>query len=135
MKKEDVPQDLSSLGKMSKEVCYATDNSGKYVTKLSKGWDIKITALDATWQDIEERIAAAHEKVLHKETSPLLFFMERGLMDIGILASYTGFWKWQIKRHLKPGVFKSLPDKKLRRYAEVFNVSVDDLKNMNVHED
>ncbi|HUZ58778.1 MAG TPA: hypothetical protein VMU83_08350 [Hanamia sp.] len=135
MKKEDVPQDLSSLGKMSKEVCYATDNSGKYVTKLSMGWDIKITALDATWQDIEGRIAVAREKVLHKETSPLLFFMERGLMDIGILSSYTGFWKWQIKRHLKPGVFKNLPDKKLRRYAEVFNVSVDDLKNMNVHED
>lgn len=135
MKKEDVPQDLSSLGKMSKEVCYATDNSGKYVTKLSKGWDIKITALDATWQDIDGRIAAALEKVLHKEASPLLFFMERGLMDIGILASYTGFWKWQIKRHLKPGVFKNLPDKKLRRYAEVFNVSVDDLKKMNVHED
>jgi len=45
MKKDDVPQDLSSLGKITKEVCYATDNSGKYVTELSKGWDIKITAL------------------------------------------------------------------------------------------
>lgn len=135
MKKEDVPQDLSSLGKITKEVCYATDNSGKYVTELSKGWDIKITALDATWQDIEGRIAAAREKILHKEASPLLFFMERGLMDIGILAGYTGFWKWQIKRHLKPDVFKNLPDKKLQRYAEVFNVSLEDFKNMNVHGD
>lgn len=135
MKKEDVPQDLSSLGKITKEVCYATDNSGKYVTELSNGWNIKITALDATWQDIEGRIAAAREKVLNKEASPLLFFMERGLMDIGILAGYTGFWKWQIKRHLKPAVFKNLPDNKLRRYAEVFNVSVDDFKNMNVHGD
>jgi len=135
MKKEDVPQDLSSLGKITKEVCYATDNSGKYVTELSKGWDIKITALDAAWQDIEVRIAAAREKVLNKEASPLLFFMERGLMDIGILADYTGFWKWQIKRHLKPGVFKTLPDRKLQRYAEAFNVSVDDFKNMNEHGD
>ena len=135
MKKEDVPQDLSSLGKMSKEVCYATDNSGKYVTKLSKGWDIKITALDATWQDIEERIAAAREKVLHKETSPLLFFMERGLMDIGILASYTGFWKWQIKQHLKPAVFNKLSDQKLQKYADAFNIKVEDLKSMTVHED
>lgn len=135
MKKEDVPQDLSSLGKITKEVCYATDDSGKYVTELSNGWNIKITALDATWQDIEGRIVAAREKVLKKEASPLLFFMERGLMDIGILAGYTGFWKWQIKRHLKPAVFKNLPDNKLRRYAEVFNVSVDDFKNMNVHGD
>jgi hypothetical protein len=135
MKKEDVPQDLSSLGRITKEVCYATDNSGKYVTELSKGWDIKITALDAAWQDIEGRIATAREKVLNRKASPLLFFMERELMDIGILADYTGFWKWQIKRHLKPGVFKKLSDKKLQRYAEVFNVSVDDFKNMNVHGD
>lgn len=135
MKKEDVPQDLSSLGKITKEVCYATDDSGKYVTELSNGWNIKITALDATWQDIEGRIVAARKKVLNKEASPLLFFMERGLMDIGILSGYTGFWKWQIKRHLKPAVFKNLPDNKLRRYAEVFNVSVDDFKNMNVHGD
>jgi len=133
MKKEDVPQDLSSLGRITKEVCYVTDNSGNYVTELSQGWDIKITALDAAWQDIEGRIASAREKVLNKETSPLLFFMERGLMDIGILADYTGFWKWQIKRHLKPGVFKNLSDKNLQRYSEVFNVSVDDFKNMNVH--
>ena len=135
MKKEDIPQDLSSLSKITKEVCYATDDTGKYVTELSNGWDIKITALDATWQDIEGRIVAAREKVLNKEASPLLFFMERGLMDIGILAGYTGFWKWQIKRHLKPAIFKNLPDIKLRRYAEVFNVSVDDFKNMNVNGD
>ena len=135
MKKEDVPQDLSSLGKITKEVCYATDNSGQYVTQLSKGWDVKIKALDVAWQDIEGRIAAAREKVLNNEASPLLFFMERGLMDIGILAGYTGFLKWQVKRHLKPDVFKNLPDKKLRRYAEVFNVSVDDFKNMNEHGD
>ena len=135
MKKEDVPQDLSSLGKITKEVCYATDNSGKYVTELSKGWDIKITALDIAWQDIEERIATARQKVLNKEASPLLFFMERGLMDIGILARYTGFWKWQIKQHLKPDLFENLGDKKLQRYDEVFNVRVDDLKNMNEHGD
>lgn len=135
MKKEDVPQDLSSLGRITKEVCYATDSSGKYVTELSKGWDVKITALDAAWEDIESRVSNALEKVLNKEASPLLYFMEKGLMDISILADYTGFWKWQIKRHLKPGVFNKLTDKKLQRYAEVFGVSVEDFKNMNVHGD
>ncbi len=131
MKKEDVPQDMSALGKITKEVCYATDSSGKYVAELSRGWDVKITALDTAWEDIEGRIAAAKQKVLNNEASPLLFFMEHGLMDIKLLAQYTGFWKWQIKRHLHPEVFKRLPDKKLRRYAEVFNVNVAQLKNMN----
>ena len=130
MKKEDVPQDVSALGKITKEVCYATDSEGKYVTELSKGWDVKITALDKAWEDIDQRIEAARQKVLKGEASPLLFFIEKGIMDISLLADYTGFWQWQIKRHLKPDVFKNLSDKKLQRYAEVFNVSVDDLKNM-----
>ena len=133
MKKEDVPQDVSALGKLTTEVCYATDSSGKYVATQSRGWDVKITALDTAWEDIEGRIAAARQKVLNKEVSPLLFYMERSLMDIDLLADYTGFWKWQIKRHLKPEVFKKLPDKKLQHYAGVFNVSIEQLKNMQVN--
>jgi hypothetical protein len=135
MKKEDVPQDLSSLGKITKEVCYATDESGKYVKELSKGWDVKINALDAAWDNIEVRKETAKQKVLSGEASVLLYYMERALMDIAILAGYTGFWKWQIKRHLKPAVFTNLPDKKLQRYADVFNVRIEDLKSMNLHED
>jgi len=135
MKKDDVPQDLSSLGKITKELCYATDSLGKYVAALSSGWDVKITALDVAWGDIEKRIAAAKQKVLNKEASQLLFFMEYRLMDIGILAGYTGFWKWQIKRHLKPEVFDKLSTPKLEKYAEAFNIKVEDLKSMTIHED
>jgi hypothetical protein len=134
MKKENVPQDMSSLGKITKEVCYATDSSGKYVTELSSGWDVKINALDVAWKDIAERTAKAKQQVLNGQASPLLFFMEYRLMDIGILADYTGFWKWQIKMHIKPTLFKKLSDKKLQKYAEAFNVKVDDLKTMTVHE-
>ncbi|WCT12199.1 hypothetical protein [Mucilaginibacter jinjuensis] len=134
MKKEDVPQDLGSLGKITREVCYATDKDGKYTTQLSSGWEVKAQALDLAWQDIDQRIATAKQRVLNKEASPLLFFMEYRLMDASILADYTGFWQWQIKRHLKPEVFDSLSDKKLQKYAEAFNVKVADLKSMNVHE-
>ena len=134
MKKEDVPQDLSSLGKLTNEVCYATDSSGKYVTALSRGWDVKISALDKAWDEVGERIETARQKVLNNEASPLLFFMEKGLMDTAILAGYTGFWKWRVKKHLKPQAFKKLSDKQLKRYADVFNVSVNDLKTMTVHE-
>ena len=134
MKKENVPQDLSALGKLTKEVCYAVDEAGNYVTQLSDGWNIKIDALDVAWHDIEEKVAAAKQKVLNGEASPLLFFMELRVMDISILSAYTGFWKWTIKRHMKPSVFKKLPDEKLKRYAEVFEISVEQLKTMNAHE-
>jgi hypothetical protein len=125
---------MSSLGKITKEVCYATDSSGKYVTELSSGWEVKINALDVAWKDIEERTAKARQQVLNSEASPLLFFMEYRLMDISILSDYSGFWKWQIKRHLKPEVFNKLSDKKLQKYADAFNVKVEDLKTMTVHE-
>jgi hypothetical protein len=134
MKKENVPQDMGALGKVTKEVCYATDGSGKYVTQLSDGWKVKTEALDVAWKDVEERIANARQKVLNNEASPILFFMEYRLMDISILSDYTGFWKWQIKRHLKPEVFKRLSEKKLQKYAEAFNVNAEDLKTMTVHE-
>jgi hypothetical protein len=134
MKKENVPQDMSSLGKITKEVCYATDSTGKYVTELSSGWDVKINALDVAWKDIEERTAKAKQRVLNGEASPLLFFMEYRLMDISILSDYAGFWKWQIKRHLKPEVFNKLSDKKLQKYAAAFNIKVEDLKTMTVNE-
>jgi len=135
MKKENVPQDMSSLGKITKEVCYATDSEGKYVTELSSGWDVKINALDVAWKDIEDRVAIAKQKVLNKEASPLLFFMEYRIMDLAILSAYSGFWQWQIKMHLKPDVFNNLSDKKLQKYAEAFNVAIGDLKTMTVHED
>jgi hypothetical protein len=133
MKKEDVPQDLSSLGKITTEICYATDESGKYTTQQSRGWDVKTSALDVTWENVEKRMKEAKEKMEKGEVSPLLYLMEKSVMDLAILSSYTGFWKWRIRRHLKPGVFSKLSDKDLRKYAEVFNSSVDELKSMNIH--
>jgi hypothetical protein len=134
MKKDEIPQDDGALNKLTKEVVYAVDSSGKYTTELSTGWDVKIKALDLTWRDIEQRIAGARQKVINNEVSPILYFMELRLMDMGIVAAYTGFWKWTIKQHMKPAVFKKLSEKKLQRYAEAFNVTPDELKTMNVHE-
>ena len=135
MKKEEIPQDDGALNKLTREVVYAVDSTGNYSTELSTGWDIKTKALDAAWNDIEHRIENARQKVLNNEASPLLYFIELRLMDIGIVAAYTGFWKWTIKQHLKPSVFKKLPEKKLQQYADAFNVSVEELKTMKVHED
>ena len=135
MKKEEIPQDDGALNKLTKEVVYAIDSSGNYSTELSTGWDVKSQALDAAWQDIEQRIENAKRQVLNNEASPILYFMELRLMDIGIVAAYTGFWKWTIKQHLKPLVFKKLPEKKLQQYADAFNVTVAELKTMNLHED
>ncbi len=134
MKKEEIPQDDGALNKLTKEVVYAVDSSGKYSTELSTGWEVKTKALDVAWQDIEKRIEDARQKVLRNEASPVLYFMELRLMDIGIVAAYTGFWKWSIKKHLRAEAFRNLSEERLKKYAEAFNVSVEELKTMNVHE-
>jgi hypothetical protein len=134
MKKEDIPQDESGLKNFTKEVVYAVDNAGNYTAELSQGWEVKSTALNVAWNDIEQRIANAKQQVLKNEASPLLYFMELRLMDIGIVAAYTGFWKWTIKQHLKPNSFKKLSDQRLHKYAEAFNITVEELKTMTVNE-
>jgi len=134
MKKEDIPQDLGALGKVTKEVCYVVDASGNYITDLSNGWEIKSKALDAAWEDISKRVEAAKTKVVQGEASPLLYFMELKLMDIPILAAYTGVWKWRVKRHLKPGLFKKLSDRTLQKYADAFELKLEDIKFFKTNE-
>lgn len=129
MRKKDVPQDLGALGRITKEVSYATDETGKYVTEQSIGWEVKTTALDIAWSDIEKRTEQAKQKVLRGQASPILYFMEKKLMDVSILAGYTGYHKWQVKRHLKLSVFNTLSQEKLQRYADVFDITLDALKN------
>jgi len=131
MKKEDVPQDPSALVGVTRDVCYVKDKDGKYTTDLSIGWDVKKQALDNAWDDIKERVAEAAAQVKKGEISPVYYFMELKLMDLTLLSSYTGFWKWTIKRHFKPSVFKSLSESKLTTYAKAFDISVEELKNFN----
>lgn len=133
MKKDEIPQDPSVLDKFTKEVCYAVDESGNYVTQLSRGWEVKAAALGITWDDIEKKVAAAKEKVLKGEVSPIPYYIELRVMDLSIVSAYTGFWKWTIKRHFNPTVFNKLSENKLKKYAELFEVSVSQLKDITTH--
>lgn len=124
MKKSDVPQDKSNF----KDLYYAVDDEGNYTTKTSTGWRPKTIALDNAMRDISERTEKARVKVLEGRTSPIEYFMEMNKMDPNILSSYVGIWKWRVKRHFKPVVFSNLPHKTLKKYADVFDISIDELK-------
>jgi hypothetical protein len=130
MEKENVPQDKSNLTKNNvKELLYATDENGNYTTTLSTGWEPKTIALSNSIEEINERIANAKEQVVKGEVSPIVYFMELNKMDLNILASYVGYWKWRVKRHFKPSVFAKLNDKTLQKYADAFDISIAELKN------
>ncbi|MFL9844666.1 hypothetical protein [Flavobacterium rhizosphaerae] len=130
MKKSEVPQDKSKISSVNmKELCYATDDGGNYTTALSSGWEPKTIALNNALEDIKERTEAARQQVIAGQASPVLYFMELNKMDVGILSSYAGIWKWRVKRHFKPGVFAGLSQKTLQKYADVFSITVNELKN------
>ena len=129
MKKEELPQDESALQNVTRELCYVKNEEGKYTTGLSTGWEVKKDALDNAWDDIKQRIEEARKAVKNNEKSPIYYFMELKLMDLQVLSGYTGFWKFTIKRHLKPSVFQSLNEKKLAIYAKAFDISVEELRN------
>lgn len=129
MKKDEIPQDDGALGRITKEVTYVVGDDGKYETAQSTGWEVKTEALNVAWEEVNNKIETARQKVLNGEASPILYFMEKKIMDIAILSAYTGFWKWTIKRHLKPSVFRNLSKDKIKKYAELFEVSEKELKN------
>ena len=130
MKKDDVPQDKSTLADHNmRELCYAVDENGNYTTALSAGWEPKTIALDNSMSLINERIAEAEQQVREGKASPIVYFMELNKMDPTILASYVGKWVWQVKRHFKPSVFTKLNDTILGRYADAFEITIDELKN------
>ena len=132
MKKSDVPQDKSNLESANiKDMYYALDESGNYTTELSTGWNPKTIALDNAIKDIEERVENAKKRVLNNETCPLEYYMELHKMDLTILSSYVGLWKWRVKRHFKPSVFNKLNKKTLQKYADAFDITIKQLQNMN----
>lgn len=131
MKKNEVPQDKSNLESANfKELCYAVDDNGEYTTAHSTGWNPKKIALDNAIEEINARIADAKTRVENNETSPIEYYMELHKMDLGILSSYVGLWQWRVKRHFKPSIFKKLSSKTLEKYAEVFNITVEELQQL-----
>jgi hypothetical protein len=122
------PRDLKHDGKIRK-VVYAVDKDGKYTSVNSEGWEPENFAMKQAWEDIDETLAETEAKVRAGELSPVVYYMQKNLMDIALLARYAGKWKWQIKRHFKPQVFNKLDAAMISKYARIFNVTTDELIN------
>jgi len=130
MKESEVPQDKGRFEALNmRELCYATDEDGNYKTALSAGWKPKEIALDTALEDIKERTEEARQAVAQGKLSPIAYYMELNKMDLPVLAGYVSMWQWRVKWHFKPAVFSRLNNKLLGKYADAFNITVDELKN------
>ncbi|MDR1115126.1 MAG: hypothetical protein LBL33_03065 [Tannerella sp.] len=131
MKTGDVPQDLKYFkDKVVRDLMYAVDENGHYMSVLSDGWSVKNDALNAVWDDIREQCGEIRRQVLAKETSPLAYHMKKALQDVGMLASYSGVPKRKIRKHLKYDEFMKSNEAVLQKYADALRITVDELKRV-----
>ena len=129
MKISEVPQDDTKTMHGEKKTVYAVDDQGHYKQTTTKGWLAEEIVLNQVIDEFEEKATDAAMRVGNYETSPIEYFMYKNWMDPLTLAQAMGLYRWQVKRHFKPGVFKKLDNKILEEYACLFKVSIDELIN------
>ncbi len=132
MKTKDVPQDDANMlqGKF-KEPVYSLDENDNYTTVPSVGWDPKNAVMQDAWDNVNEKVEKARLAVIEGNLSPLAYWIEKNIMDTSLVAKYMGFWRLKVKRHLKPANFSKLDDTTLSKYADVFNITKDELLDIN----
>jgi len=128
MRIDEVPQDHSSTYGGHSKLVYAVDETGHYQRAQSDGWDAEAYATELAVHELEEQEASAWADCRAGRVSPLLPLMYRYRFDEPGLAMAAGLWRWRLRRHFRPAVFRRLPARVLARYAEAFGLSVDDLR-------
>jgi hypothetical protein len=131
MKTDEVPQDRAFFmeGRMS-DLYYAVDDKGHYTKVQSKGWAPKNDAIRLAWNRIYENAEEIRQQVLSGKLSPIALYMELNVMDVHILASYTGISRRKVKKHLKMKGFRKLTPGLIQTYAGALNLTPDDLMDI-----
>lgn len=114
----------------SRELFYYYDKDGHYEKKVGFHRDADRVILQQAWDLFAERIEEARQKVLAGKSSPIVYYMEKILADPMGLAMMAGVPIWKVKLHSRPAFFKRLNEKTLKKYAEAFNITVEQLKKV-----
>ena len=127
MKKINIPQEKNEAVNGQKKVMYAPNDIGEF-KKFKYGSKVEEYATKLAVSEYEELKQNALKKAQEGEASCLEYFMYDNRMDLVTLSSVTGMFQFRIKRHFKVDIFKKLSDKVLTKYANAFNVKLQDLK-------
>ena len=117
----------------NKEVFYSYDGNGEYNKSLISHGDVgsNNVFMQQMWDNFHERLIKAREEIIAGKLSPLAYHMERTRMDVLTLAVYMGFRPGKVKRHFKPGIYKKLSLAVKAKYAEIFDIDIAELENIN----
>ncbi len=127
MREHEVPQDQARAFEGQGKALYALDEEGRYVLVRSSGWEAEEIVLDQALDEYQRCAQEALERARAGLVSPLEVHMYLRRMDVTLLAQSTGFFRWQVRRHLGPERFARLSSEKLARYADALGLSVEEL--------
>lgn len=129
MKISEIPQDNAKTLRGARKALYAVDDRGRYTRATTSGWAAEEIVLTQVIDDFDRQAEAAALRVRSNETSPIEYFMYKKWMDPLTLAQAMGLYRWQVRRHFRPGVFAKLDDGTLGAYARLFGITVDALRH------
>lgn len=112
-----------------RELLYSYDGNGNFQKTVGYHGEPDRVVLEQAWDLFIERTEEARQKVLAGVASPIVYYMEKILADPMGLSMMAGISLWKVKLHCRPAFFKRLSDKTLAKYAEAFNITVDQLKH------
>jgi len=110
-----------------KIVSYGVNSKGDYELTPDFVWQPVNVVNHQAWQEIEKNIAASQAEIAAGRVSCLHYYMTANQMDTGLLAQYTGQPRWKVCLHLLPFFFHRLDATTLKKYAELYKISPDDL--------
>ncbi|MBF0199529.1 MAG: hypothetical protein HQL32_17570 [Planctomycetes bacterium] len=130
MKKDEVPQDQNPMLDGARKAVYAVNDEGQYEIVPTNGWQVEETVTSLFVNQYEQLKNEAYHKATQGLSSALEYHMHAKRMDIQLLAQCSGFFQFQVRRHLKPEVFKKLSNKKLQRYANAMGMDLPALQTI-----
>jgi hypothetical protein len=112
-------------------VSYDAGEDGNVRAVENDGFEASIMVHSEAWLTIEAEVAEARRMVEAGEASPISYYMSLNLFETRLLSRYVGMCHWRVKRHLRPEIFRKLPDRILARYVRVFVLpSIDALRTL-----
>jgi hypothetical protein len=113
-----------------RELLYSYDEQGNFKKEVGYHGENDRIVLQQAWDLFADRIEEARQKVIAGKASPIVYWMEKILTDPMGLSMMAGVPFWKMKLHCKPFFFNKMSDKTLSKYAQAFNITVDELKNV-----
>ena len=125
-----VPQEGNATLGGHRKARYARDADGRVVMAASRGWEAEEIVTTHAVDSLVALAETARTRVEAGLASPLEYWMYACRMDEALLSQTSGFWRWRVRRHLKPAHFAKLSPAQLSRYAEALGVPASSLSQL-----